>query len=59
MGRKRVTKATRTANKSSTKLQALTLAQRGGWIDGGSLADMLKVKSLAKDYNGEGARLEW
>ena len=29
------------------------------WIDGESLADMLKKKGLAKDYNGEGARPEW
>lgn len=29
------------------------------WIDGESLADMLKAKSLAKDYDGEGARPEW
>ena len=26
------------------------------WIDGESLADMLKAKGLAKDYDGEGAR---
>ena len=29
------------------------------WIDGESLADMLKSKGLAKDYDGEGARPEW
>ena len=29
------------------------------WIDGESLADMLKAKGLAKDYNGEGARPVW
>jgi len=29
------------------------------WIDGESLADMLKTKGLAKDYDGEGARPEW
>ena len=29
------------------------------WIDGESLAEMLKVKVLAKDYDGEGARPEW
>jgi endonuclease YncB( thermonuclease family) len=29
------------------------------WIDGESLADMLKGKGLAKDYDGEGARPEW
>ena len=29
------------------------------WIDGESLAEMLKAKSLAKDYDGEGARPEW
>jgi len=29
------------------------------WIDGGSLAEMLKKKGLAKDYDGEGARPEW
>jgi endonuclease YncB( thermonuclease family) len=29
------------------------------WIDGESLADMLKANSLAKDYDGEGARPEW
>ena len=29
------------------------------WIDGESLADMLKKKGLAKDYDGEGARPEW
>ena len=29
------------------------------WIDGESLADTLKAKGLAKDYDGEGARPEW
>ena len=29
------------------------------WIDGESLADMLKAKNLAKDYDGEGPRPEW
>ncbi len=29
------------------------------WIDGESLADMLKANSLAKDYDGAGARPEW
>ena len=29
------------------------------WIDGESLADMLKKKGLAKDYDGEGTRPEW
>lgn len=29
------------------------------WIDGESLADLLKAKGLAKDYDGEGARPEW
>jgi endonuclease YncB( thermonuclease family) len=29
------------------------------WIDGESLADMLKAMGLAKDYDGEGARPEW
>jgi endonuclease YncB( thermonuclease family) len=29
------------------------------WIDGESLADMLKAKGLSKDYDGEGARPEW
>jgi micrococcal nuclease len=29
------------------------------WIDGESLADMLKAKGLAKDYDGEGARPVW
>ena len=29
------------------------------WIDGKSLADMLKAKGLAKDYDGEGARPGW
>ena len=29
------------------------------WIDGESLADMLKEKGLAKDYDGEGSRPEW
>jgi endonuclease YncB( thermonuclease family) len=29
------------------------------WIDGELLADMLKAKGLAKDYDGEGARPEW
>ncbi len=29
------------------------------WIDGKSLADLLKAKGLAKDYDGEGARPEW
>jgi endonuclease YncB( thermonuclease family) len=31
----------------------------GVWIDGESLADMLKTKGLEKDYDGEGARPEW
>ena len=29
------------------------------WIDGESLADMLKAKGLAKDYDGEGPRPQW
>ena len=29
------------------------------WIDGDSLANMLKAQGLAKDYDGEGARPEW
>lgn len=29
------------------------------WIDGESLANMLKAKGLAKDYDGEGARPKW
>ena len=29
------------------------------WIDGETLADMLKAKGLAKDYDGAGARPEW
>ena len=29
------------------------------WIDGKSLADTLKAKGLAKNYDGEGARPEW
>ena len=29
------------------------------WIDGESLADKLKAKGLAKEYDGEGARPEW
>ena len=29
------------------------------WIDGESLADILKAKGLAKDYDGEGTRPEW
>ena len=29
------------------------------WIDGKSLADILKKKGLAKDYDGEGERPEW
>lgn len=29
------------------------------WIDGESLADMLKEKDLAKDYDGDGPRPEW
>jgi hypothetical protein len=29
------------------------------WIDGESLAEMLKAEGLAKDYDGEGARPEW
>ena len=29
------------------------------WIDGESLANMLKEKDLAKDYDGEGPRPEW
>ena len=29
------------------------------WIDGESLADMLKKAGLAKDYDREGARPEW
>ena len=28
------------------------------WIDGESLAEMLKAKGLAKDYDGKGARPE-
>ena len=28
-------------------------------VAGESLADMLKAKGLAKDYDGEGARPEW
>ena len=39
--------------------QPLTLAQRGAWVDGESLAEMLKKKGLAKDYDGETARPEW
>ena len=37
----------------------LTLAQRGNWVDVESLAEMLKSKGLAKEYDGEGARPEW
>ena len=41
-----------------SKPQPLTLAERG--MDRGeSLADMLKAKGLAKDYDGVGARPEW
>jgi endonuclease YncB( thermonuclease family) len=29
------------------------------WIDGESLAEMLKTKGLAKEYDGEGERPEW
>jgi hypothetical protein len=29
------------------------------WIDGESLADLLKKRGLAKDYDGGGARPEW
>ena len=29
------------------------------WIDGESLANMLKAKGLAKDYDGQGRRPEW
>jgi micrococcal nuclease len=29
------------------------------WVDGKALADMLKEKGLAKDYDGEGERPEW
>ncbi|MAL86855.1 MAG: hypothetical protein CMI23_10945 [Opitutae bacterium] len=29
------------------------------WIDGESLADILKANGLGKDYDGEGARPEW
>ena len=29
------------------------------WIDGESLADMLRASGLAKDYDGEGARPKW
>ena len=29
------------------------------WVDGESLAEMLKAKGLAKEYDGEGARPEW
>ena len=29
------------------------------WIDRELLAEMLKEKGLAKDYDGEGARPEW
>ena len=29
------------------------------WVDGKTLASMLKDKGLAKDYDGEGERPEW
>ena len=29
------------------------------WVDGKTLADQLKAKGLAKDYDGEGKRPEW
>jgi endonuclease YncB( thermonuclease family) len=29
------------------------------WIDGESLAEMLRAKGLAKDYDGQGTRPEW
>jgi endonuclease YncB( thermonuclease family) len=57
---------TEKALKGASKI-ALKNPQRGKyfrvvcevWIDGESLAEMLKAKGLAKDYDGEGARPEW
>ena len=57
---------TKKALKGASKIE-LRNPQRGKyfriisevWIDGESLADMLKKKGLAKDYDGEGARPEW
>ena len=57
---------TEKALKGATKIE-LRNPQRGKyfriisevWIDGESLAEMLKAKGLAKDYDGEGARPEW
>ena len=36
------------------KRQILPRGRRRVWIDGESLAEMLKAKGLAKDYDGEG-----
>ena len=57
---------TETALKGADKIE-LRNPQRGKyfrivsevWIDGESLAEILKAKGLAKDYDGEGARPEW
>ena len=56
---------TEKALKGATKIE-LRNPQRGKyfriisevWIDGESLAEMLKAKGLAKDYDGEGAKPE-
>ena len=59
-------KLTQKALKGASKIE-LRNPQRGKyfriisevWIDGESLADMLKAKELAKDYDGAGARPKW
>ena len=63
---KQAQQVTEKALKGASKIE-LSNPQRGKyfrivsevWIDGESLADMLKVKGLAKDYDGAGARPEW
>ena len=58
--------ATEKALKGASKIE-LRNPQRGKyfrivsevWVDGESLADILKAKGLAKDYDGEGTRPEW
>jgi endonuclease YncB( thermonuclease family) len=59
-------KVTRKALAEASKIE-LRNPQRGKyfrivsevWIDGESLADMLRASGLAKDYDGEGARPKW
>jgi micrococcal nuclease len=63
---KQAQQVTEKAHKGAIKIE-LRNPQRGKyfriisevWIDGESLADMLKAEGLAKDYDGEGARPEW